>query len=357
MKALIAAGGKGTRLRPITYTINKHLFPIANKPMIIHALEKVKEAGITEVAINVNEGDEEIRPVLGSGKKWGLKITYLEQRGGALGVAHVIKNAKKWLGNDSLLFYLGDNIILGSITPLVKKFQKSKLDCLLALSKVPDPERFGVPVIKNNRIIKVEEKPSEPKSPYAVTGIYLYSPRIIEAVENIKPSGRGELEISDAHTYLIQKGYTVGFEEITGWWKDTGKPEDLLEGNGLILSEIKKNDIRGTICKNVKIEGRVLIGKNTKIGDNVLIRGPVVIGEGCRIKDASIEPYTSIADNCEIRGTEIYHSIICEGSHVIDCGKRITDSLIGRSCTVMSCSLTKPSGHRLIIGDNALVEL
>ena len=356
MKALIAAGGHGTRLRPITYTINKHLFPIANKPMIFYALEKISEAGIKEVAININNDEEEIQKVVGSGSKWGLKITYLKQAGGALGVAHVVKNAKEWLGDDELLFYLGDNIVLGSIKNLVNRFKREKLDCLLALSKVPDPERFGVPVIKKGELVRVEEKPRNPQSNFAVTGIYIYSNKIMKAVTSIKPSAREELEISDAHTYLIKHKAKVSFEEITGWWKDTGKPEDLLEGNGLILTGIS-SDIKGTVDKTARIEGNVVVGKNTKIGKNVLIRGPVIIGEGCRIKNATIEPYTAIADNCEIRGTEIHHSIVCEGTHVIDCNKRIVDSLIGRNCVIISESLTQPSGNRLIIGDNAQVEL
>ncbi len=357
MKAIIAAGGHGTRLRPITYTLNKHLFPIANKPMIFYALEKIKETGIKEVAININEGDKEIRKVLGEGKKWGLKITYLEQKGGALGVAHVVKNAETWLSGSDLLFYLGDNIVLGSLEELVEKFKREKLDCLLALSKVLDPERFGVPVIKNGKIIKVEEKPKKPKSNYAVTGIYIYSNKVIEAVKNIKKSDRGELEISDAHTYLIEQGAKVGYKKITGWWKDTGKPEDLLEGNGLVLSGILQSKIEGILDKEARIEGKVIIGKGTKIGKGVLIRGPVAIGKNCEIENSSIEPYTAIADNCKIKGTEIHHSIVCEGSCIVDCSKRITDSLIGRNCLISSENSSKPSGHRLIIGDNAQVEL
>jgi glucose-1-phosphate thymidylyltransferase len=357
MKAIITAGGHGTRLRPLTYTLNKHLFPIANKPMIFYALEKIKEAGVKEVAININEGDKDIRKVLGGGEKWNLKITYLEQKGGALGVAHVIKNAEKWLAGSDLLFYLGDNIILGSLKGMVEEFKQKKLDCLLALSQVPDPERFGVPVMKNGKIIKVEEKPKKPQSNYVVTGIYIYSKKVLEAVNNIKESNRGELEISDAHTYLIKKGARVGYKKITGWWKDTGKPEDLLEGNSLVLSGILKSNIQGSLDKEARLEGKVIIGKGTKIGKKVLLRGPIAIGKNCKIENSSIEPYTAIADNCTIEGAEIHHSIICEGSQIINCPKRITDSLIGRNCLISSENSSKPSGHRLVIGDNAQVEL
>lgn len=359
MKALIAAGGHGTRLRPITYTINKHLFPIANKPMIFYALEKMAEVGIKDVAININEGDQELPQVIGNGRKFGVKITYLEQKGGALGVAHIILNAKKWIGRDDLIFYLGDNIVSGEIKGLVDKFYKDKLDCLLALSKVRDPKRFGVPVIDGkNRIVKVEEKPQSPKSNFAVTGVYVYRPAIIEAVSKIKPSARGEYEISDAHTYLIKKGYRVGYKEITGWWKDTGKPEDLLEGNSLILSSFRGVNLPfKSLRDDWVLEGAIKIGKGTKLEGKVVIRGPVVIGENCVISDACIDPYTSIGNRVSIKGTEISHSILCDDVRIEECGVRIVDSLLGRNSMVRAEDLTLPSGHKLIIGDNAQVEL
>lgn len=358
MKALITAGGQGTRLRPITYTINKHLFPIANQPMIFHALFKIKELGIKEVGININEGDKELPSVVGDGKKFGLKITYIEQKGGALGLAHIIKNAKKWIGKEDLLFYLGDNIVSADLKPLFDKFYKEKLDCLLTLSKVRDPKRFGVPVIKKNRILKVEEKPQNPQSDFAVTGIYIYRPIIVEATEKIKASARGEYEISDAHTYLIKKGCKVGYEEITGWWKDTGKPEDLLEGNGLILSSLRGQEWPfKNLPEDWILEGAVKIGKGTKLKGKVVIRGPVVIGENCIIEDACIDPYTSLGDRVEVRGTEVSHSIVCDDVKIKDCGVRIVDSLLGRNSVVKAEDYTLPSGHKLIIGDNAQVEL
>ncbi len=358
MKALITAGGQGTRLRPITYTINKHLFPIANKPMIFHALEKVAAAGVKEVGININEGDKELPSVVGSGKKFGVKITYLEQKGGALGLAHIIKNAADWIGKDDLLFYLGDNIVSADLKSLIDKFYREKLDCLLTLSKVRDPKRFGVPIIKKNRITKVEEKPQNPKSDFAVTGIYVYRPVIIEATKKIKSSKRGEFEISDAHTYLINKGCKVGYEEITGWWKDTGKPEDLLEGNSLILNTLRGYDVPFKNLKEEwKIEGAVKVGKGTKFKGNVVLRGPVVIGENCIIEDSCIDPYTSIGDRVEISKTEVSHSIVCDDVKIKDCGVRIVDSLLGRNSIVKAQGHTLPSGHKLIIGDNAQVEL
>jgi glucose-1-phosphate thymidylyltransferase len=248
--------------------------------------------------------------------------------------------------------------VAGDLGGLVEKFYREKLDCLLTLSKVKDPERFGVPVIQKSRIVKVEEKPKNPKSDFAVTGIYVYNPVIVEAAGAIKPSARGEYEISDAHTYLINKGYKVGFEEITGWWKDTGKPEDLLEGNSLILSSIRGLDLPfKKYSDKIKIEGSVKIGRGTKLKGQVVVRGPVVIGENCLIEDSCIDPYTAIGDGVTVQGTEISHSIICEGTKILDCGVRIVDSLVGRNSVVKAEDYSLPSGHKLVVGDNAQVEL
>lgn len=358
MKALITAGGRATRLRPITYTINKHLIPLANKPMLAYAIEKIADAGIKEIGINVNPGEEEIQKVIGDGSTWGVKITYIEQTGGPKGLAHILKMARPFLGDEPFLFYLGDNIILGSIRRFVEKFSTDKLNGLLALSKVKDPQRFGVPEIRDGKIVRVDEKPSEPKSNYAVTGIYVYDSNVFKAVDAIAPSPRGEYEISDVHTWLIEHGYAIGYEEITGWWKDTGKPEDLLEGNQLLLSEMKPEEmvVEGEVAETAVLHGRVKVGKGTVIGERVLIRGPVVIGEGCVIKNSYVGPYTAIGNNVEIYNTEIEHSVVFD--HVdINCSKRIVDSMIGENATVMSASATLPMGHRLIVGDNSFVEV
>lgn len=358
MKALITAGGRATRMRPITYTINKHLIPLANKPMIWHAIEKIAEAGIKDIVINVNPGDTEIQQSVGDGSRWGVSIRCVEQAGGPKGLSHIIKNAKPYLGNEPFLFYLGDNIILGSIKEFVAAFEQQKLDCMLALSRVKDPQRFGVPEMKDGRIVRVIEKPTNPPSDFAVTGIYVYSPKIFDAVEAIQPSPRGEYEISDAHTWLIDHGASVGYQEITGWWKDTGKPEDLLEGNALLLSEIKLEDAtnEGTCDETATIQGRVKIGKGAIIGPNTLIRGPVVIGKNAKIENAFIGPHTSIGDKVTVEHAEIEHSIIMEGA-TIKTSARIVDAIVGRNAIVTSCDTTKPRGHRLIIGDNAVVEL
>lgn len=357
MKALVTAGGHGTRLRPITYTLNKHLIPIANKPMIFYALEKIAEAGIKEVGITLNPGDSVLPKAVGDGKKWGVKITYIEQPGGPLGLAHVVKIAESFLKKEPFVFYLGDNIILSDIGGFIKKFKKEKLNCLLALAKVKDPERFGVPEIKNGKIVRVEEKPQNPKSEFAVTGIYLYDHHIFEVIKKLKPSARGELEISDAHTGLISRGFKVGYAETTGWWKDTGKPYDLLEGNQLILSKLETSiSPKAKIEKSVEIQGNVSIGAGARIEGRTLIRGPVIIGESSIIKNSYIGPYTSIGDRVEIYGAEIEHSIVFDDAD-INTDKRIVDSLIGKNALITPVHETLPNGHKLIIGDNSQVEL
>lgn len=357
MKALIAAGGRGTRLRPITYLHNKHLIPVANKPMIHYALEKVAQAGITEVAININPGDQELSKALGDGSQWGLKITYLEQTGGALGLSHIIKNAQDWLGDESFVFYLGDNIILSDISEFVKEFEQRKLNCMLALSYVRDPQRFGVPEINaKGEILRVEEKPEQPKSSFAVTGIYIYDKSIIEAVNAIKPSARGELEISDAHTYLIDHGYKVGYKEISGWWKDTGKPYDLLEGNQLVLSDLHPLNEADVVEDSVSMQGKVSLGKGTKVYGKTFIRGPVAIGENCVLRDCYIGPFTSIGNRSEISGAEVEHSILMENVN-INSSERVVDSILGMNVQVTDAHQTFPRGHKLVLGDNSSIEL
>lgn len=358
MKALITAGGRATRLRPITWTINKHLIPLANKPMLGYAIEKLAEAGIKEMAININAGDKEIEAAFGDGSAYGVRITYIEQQGGPLGIAHAVNCARDFIGDEPFVFYLGDNIVLGSLTRFVERFEEDRLNCLLALSHVKNPNRFGVPVFENGKIVRVEEKPTEPKSQFAVTGIYVYDKNFFEAFKHIQPSSRGEYEISDIHTWLIQNGYNVGHEEITGWWKDTGNPEDLLEGNALFLNElpVAKVAMEGAVEDGAVIQGKVSVGKGTKIGPRVLIRGPVVIGENVEINDAYVGPYTSIGNNVKIFNTEIEHSIVFDNA-VVRAGKRIVDSLIGKNATVGQVHESLPGGHKLVVGDNARVEL
>ena len=359
MKAIITAGGRGTRLRPITHNVNKHLIPLANKPMIYYAIEKTVESGIVDIGIVINVGDTEISANLGDGSQFGAKFTYIEQVGGPLGLAHVIKVCKNFLQDDAFLYYLGDNIVLKNMKHIIDKFQKEKCNALVCLVKAKNLLQFGVPEIKDGKIIRIEEKPQIPKSEYAVSGVYFFDHHIFEAVENIKPSARGELEISDANTYLIDHGYTVGYDIVDGWWKDTGTIEDLLEGNQLILDEFNSGDIKtdkSNIGSTVVMQGKVTILENTVIEGQVLIRGPVTIGRDCRIVNSYIGPYTSIGNDVEVENCEIENSIVLDYVD-INCSARIIDSVIGYNATIRSAKATLPSGHKVIIGDNCIIEL
>ncbi len=353
MKALITSGGKGTRLRPLTHTQNKHLIPIANKPILHYAIETVADAGITDIAIVTNADSDEVPNAIGDGSRWGVHITYIPQEA-PLGLAHVVKISEPFIGTEPFIFYLGDNMVVGGVRRFVKEFEKDHVNCFLTLSRVKDPERFGVPEIRNNRIVSIEEKPKVPKSEFAVAGIYIYDHHIFEAVNNIKPSQRGELEISDAHQYLIDHGYRIGFSEITGWWKDTGKPIDLLEANRLVLEHLQPR-VEGEVDKASYTTGNVIIEKNARI-KNSHIRGPVIIGENSVIENSYIGPFTSIYNNCYIRNSEIEFSIILNDCQILDIGVRIESSLLG-SDVQLTKSSPKPAAHRFIIGDQSRVEL
>jgi len=360
MKALIAAGGHATRLRPITWTRNKHLIPLANQPMLLFPIKKIIDAGITDILINVNPGEIPLMAnALGDGREHGATFTYVEQRGGAKGLAHVVANAQEHLNGERFLFFLGDNIILGSIRRLVERFQNEQLDCMIALSRVKDPHRFGVPEFDaNGRLVRTIEKPEHPPSSFAVTGIYLFDGRFFEAFKTMVPSARGEYEITDMITWYIQNGKT-GHEEITGWWKDTGTPDALIEGNALIMDDLPREQfcVQCEIPDATHIQGLVSIGKHTRISSDCLIRGPVVIGEHCTIESSYIGPYTAIGNHVTIKNTEVEHSVVLDGA-TIDTTRRIVNSLIGLQSTLVDYRRSHPkTGHRLVVGDNSLVEL
>jgi len=294
-----------------------------------------------------------VQDAIGDGSRWGVKVTYIPQES-PLGLAHVVKISENFIGKDPFIFYLGDNMVVGGVERFIAKFEKEKVNCHLTLARVKDPERFGVPEIIDNRIVSVEEKPKVPKSSFAVAGIYIYDHHIFEAVNNINPSARGELEISDAHQYLINHGYQVGFSEITGWWKDTGKPTDLLEANRLVLEHLKST-IKGSVNGKSHIAGNVSIGRGTKI-INSNIRGPVIIGENTIIENSYIGPFTSIQDNCVINNSEIEFSILLSNCLVKEIGIRIESSLLGFDVEIVR-SEDKPSTHRFFVGDQSRVEL
>lgn len=359
-KAILTAGGKGTRLHPITTTINKHLLPLANKPMIFHAIEKAVEAGVREIFINVNPGEEEIQKYIGDGGHWGIKIEFFEQTGGAQGIAHAVNEAYRFIGNDPFLFYLSDNVLLGSITDMVEEFNQGNYHCMLALSTVPDPERFGVPIFdEQNRLVDVWEKPTNPPNNFAVTGIYLYAPKVFfEAFKNIKRSARGEYEISSIHSHLLKQGMKVGYKEITGWWKDTGQTEDLLIANKLLLDKMKDTDFvnNATIEAGAIVSARVRAGQGSRLGKNAEIRGPVIIAENCVLQNCVVGPYVTIGAGTEIDGANIQNSIILDSS-VIRLPINITNSLIGKKVQLIKRQGNEIEGHRLIIGDKTVLEM
>lgn len=353
MKALIASGGRGTRLRPITHTQNKHLIPIANKPILYYAIEAVVKAGIKEIGIVHNGDSQELPNYVGDGSKWGVQIRYIPQPEPG-GLAQVVALGEKFVGKEKFVFYLGDNMIVTDLKQFIEKFEKGDYNCFLTLAKVKDPERFGVPEIKGSRIVRVEEKPKAPKSQYAVAGIYLYDQHIFEAVNSLKPSARGELEISDAHQYLIDHGYKIGYAEITGWWKDTGKPTDLLEANRLVLDNTISR-IEGQIDRTSDIAGKVVIEKGAKIV-NSKVRGPAIIGKECLIENSYVGPFTSIGDRTQVKDSEVEYSIVLRDCKIHSVGIRIEGSILGNDVEIVEAS-GKPRVHRFMIGDQSRVEV
>jgi len=353
MKALIASGGRGTRLRPITHTRNKHLIPIANKPILHYAIEAAAHAGITEVGIVINADSDEVPRAIGDGARWGIHITYIPQQAPG-GLAQVVALAEEFVGTDKFIFYLGDNMVVGGVRRFIEEFEKSNSNCFLTLARVKDPERFGVPEIRDGRIVAVEEKPKHPKSSFAVAGIYLYDHHIFEAVKAIKPSGRGELEISDAHQYLIEKGFKIGYTEITGWWKDTGKPTDLLEANRLVLDNITPSN-EGTVDERSTVAGKVVIQQGARIINSV-VRGPAIIGEECVIEESYVGPFSSIGSHTTVRKSEIEYSIILRDCKILDVGIRLEGSILGNDVEIVEAS-GKPLVHRFMIGDQSRVEV
>jgi glucose-1-phosphate thymidylyltransferase len=353
VKALITSGGHGTRLRPITHTQNKHLIPIANKPILHYAIENVVGAGVKEIGILVRADNDEVQKAIGDGRAFGAKITYIPQEA-PLGLAHVVKISRPFIGGDRFLFYLGDNMIVGGVRRFVEAFEASKASCHLALAQVKDPERFGVPELDGKRIVSIEEKPKKPKSRYAVTGIYLYDSRIFEACDAIKPSARGELEISDAHQWLLDHGARVEWSEITGWWKDTGKPDDLLAANRLVLQH-QEGRIAGEVDASSELTGAVVVEKGARIVRSQ-IRGPAIIGPDAIVEDSYVGPYTSIGPGARVAKSEVEHSIVLDRCRIEDVGVRIESSILGTGAEVVRAR-EKPRTHRFFVGDQSRIEV
>jgi len=357
-KAILTGGGRATRLHPITTTINKHILPLANKPMIFHAIEKAVEVGVTEIFINTNPGDTELARYVGDGGRWGIKITFFEQTGGPQGIAHVVKEAERFIGGDPFMFYLSDNILLGGLQTLFDAFHTGTYDCMLALSEVPDPERFGVPIFNElNELVDVHEKPEKPPNSFAVTGVYLYGPHVFfQAFDHIEKSDRGEYEISSIHSHFLQQGMKVGYQEITGWWKDTGKVNDLLAANQLLLEKAESHTfVRPThLMGHSGISGAVHIGNGCQLGDNVFIVGPVIIGENAVLNNCVIGPYTTLGSGVDIDGSRIEHSIILDNT-TIHTDMHLAHSIVGKQVTLTTKKTNTPAS--IIVGDKTILEI
>jgi glucose-1-phosphate thymidylyltransferase len=351
MKGLILAGGHGTRLRPITYSQQKHLIPIANKPMLFYCIEDLIDANIQDISIIVGPNKEQVIDTV-KAVKWDADIHFIYQEYPG-GLGHAVKISQDFLDNDKFIMYLGDNLLKNGSHNFVKKFAKSNASASLLLTTTEYPERYGVALVEERErvIIKLIEKPKNPKSNLIVVGIYGFTPLVFEALNNIKPSWRNELEITDALQWLLDKGHIVEYEMVEGWWKDTGRPEDILDANRLALESIRGIN-RGKIV-NSEIKGMVSIGNNTVIENNSTVKGPAIIGENCRISNAYIGPYTSLGNKCQVINTEIEDSIIMDGTRLVNMGK-IVESLVGKD-VLMEKTNNLPKGMRLVVGDSSQI--
>ncbi|HEX7058259.1 MAG TPA: glucose-1-phosphate thymidylyltransferase [Solirubrobacterales bacterium] len=354
LKGLILSGGAGTRLRPITHTSAKQLVPVANKPVLFYGIEALVDAGVKEIGIIIApETGDEIREAAGDGSAFGAEITYIVQDEPA-GLAHAVLTAEEFLGDSPFVMYLGDNLLADGLRGLVASFREDGPDALILLTPVDDPESYGVAELDGERIVRLIEKPKDPPSNLALVGVYLFSPAIFDAARALKPSWRGELEITEAIQALIDDGRRVQSEVVRGWWKDTGQLADMLEANRLVLEEIETR-LDGEVYEDSRIEGHVVIEAGATIRGSV-VRGPAVIGAGACIEDAYIGPYTSIGDEVHIRRSEVEHSIILEGSVVEDLGTRMEASLLGRNVK-LTRSEGMPKTLRLLVGDNSEIKL
>jgi glucose-1-phosphate thymidylyltransferase len=357
MKALILSGGKGTRLRPITHTGAKQLVPVANKPILWYGIESIVSAGITDIGIIISpETGEEVKSKTGNGDRFGAKITYIRQDEPA-GLAHAVKVAQDFLGNDPFVMYLGDNLVQNELNLFVAEFKERSLDALTILREVPNPSAFGVAEVDaDGKLLRLVEKPKNPPSNLALVGIYVFSAAIHGAIAKIQPSPRGELEITDAIQQLITDQKAVEARQIRGWWLDTGKKDDLLEANRVILDTcLPESDLQGAIDDQSQIIGRVHIGANSVV-KNCTIRGPVIIGEHCHLENCFIGPYSSVADRVTLVETDLEHSVLLEGAKIEGIHQRIVDSVIGQRAQLKEAP-RRPKALRFMIGDDCQIEL
>jgi glucose-1-phosphate thymidylyltransferase len=352
VKGLILSGGKGTRLYPITYTSAKQLVPVANKPVLFRVIEAIRDAGISDIGIVVGDTAEEIKQAVGSGGTWGVAVTYIQQNA-PLGLAHAVKISQGFLGDDRFVMFLGDNVIQGGISGLIRQFTNSEWNSQIVLKQVDHPQQYGVAQLDDDgRIVRLVEKPKDPLSDLALVGVYMFDHHVFEAVDAITPSWRGELEITDAIQWLVEHDHAVYPYIHRGWWIDTGKMEDLLEANSLVLDELE-HYVAGHVDRDSQVNGKITIEEGAKV-INSRIRGPVIIGEDTRIVNSYVGPFTSIYHHVRVENSEIEHSIVLENSQILDVPHRIEDSLIGRN-VVIQRSPIKPKAYKLTLGDNSKV--
>jgi glucose-1-phosphate thymidylyltransferase len=349
LKGLILSGGKGTRLRPITYTSAKQLVPVANKPVLFYGIEAMAKAGIEDVGIIIApETGGEIRAAVGDGSRFGVRVTYIVQDE-PLGLAHAVLTAEEFLGDSPFVMYLGDNLLQGGIEDLVAAFQSNSPDALILLTPVPDPDQYGVAELRDGSVVRLVEKPREPQTDLALVGVYMFTPLVHDAARAIAPSGRGELEITDAIQHLVDSGRRVEPHVVKGWWKDTGRLEDMLAANRLVLDTIEAR-IDGQL-EDSQVDGRVVIEAGARL-ERSAVRGPAIIGAGAHLVDCYVGPYTAIGEGCEIHNAEVEHSILLAGSAVKHLDGRMESSLLGRNVRV-GRARRQPRAYRFLVGDNS----
>ncbi len=350
LKGLILSGGKGTRLRPITHTSAKQLVPVANKPVLFYGIEAMAEAGIRQVGIIIApETGAEIRAAVGDGSAFGVEVTYVEQDE-PLGLAHAVLTAEPFLGDSAFVMYLGDNLLQGGIAELVEGFRTSDPEALILLTPVADPENYGVAELSDGAVVRLVEKPPEPRTDLALVGVYMFKASVHDAARAIEPSARGELEITDALQYLVDTGARVEPHVVRGWWKDTGRLDDILEANRLILENLEPR-VEGEL-EDAQIYGRVVLEAGARLTRST-VRGPAVIGAGAELRDCYIGPYTAIGEGCVVRDAEIEHSILLAGSSVRGLAGRMESSLLGRNVRIGRDPTRQPRAYRFMVGDNS----
>jgi glucose-1-phosphate thymidylyltransferase len=359
LKGLILSGGKGTRLRPITHTSAKQLVPVANKPVLFYGIEAMADAGIEDVGIVIApETGAEIEEAVGDGSRFGVRISYILQHD-PLGLAHAVLTAEPFLGKSPFVMYLGDNLLQGGISDLVAAFREHEPDALILLTPVPDPQNYGVAELaparpgETGRVVRLVEKPARPATDLALVGVYMFAAQIHAAARAIAPSARGELEITDAIQHLLDRGMRVESHIVRGWWKDTGRLEDMLEANRLVL-DAQSQRVDGELIDS-RVDGRVVIESGARL-ERTIVRGPAIIGANARLSDCYVGPYTAIGERCEISGSEVEHSILLAGCSVSDLDGRMESSLLGRNVTVRRGD-RQPRAYRFMVGDNSDISI